>query len=428
MFNANRCPSLNAWLITLCALSTYGVSAAGLNVVPSLPPLKAEKSGNADAEDFWAEFWNGPGGFKWRDVSLTGAINYKGFYTDNLLSTSAVKQGDFVNYITPLIRIDRLIESDRSGTSFQLAYQPTFILNAQHPEYDRNYQAVQGGIEHQWRENTLSVSHQYQKTSEGLSQSGLLAPQQANSTTAGFQRPLTGKIHLELEAQQTLSKTDQLPGFSNHSLDTWDGSLFATTDLFPKINSGVGLGGGYSEQRGNGSLYRVFTERLLSRWTYLLTGKLTMRLEAGVQIGQSQEGGVSDPDPAPIFRFNVDYAPRYGTSFSIGASRTSGSAQFFRGENIIQTGAQFSARQRLFEEFALLAGVGYFRGDYQVLDSHIPNIAADYEGYSVSTEIQWRLNARISSGLFYQFQSRTSARVVDTLDAHQVGLNLNLRF
>ncbi len=417
-----------ACIAALAALSGASLYAAGLNVVPALPEAKTAADKGADGEDFWGEFWNGPGGYTWKDFALTGNLNYKGFYTDNLQVSGTSKVSDFANYLTPLIQIDRNVESTTGGTGVHVAYQPTFIFNASHPEYDRNYQAIRGSVDHEWGEKSITLSHRYQKTSEGLTQSGVLAPQQGNETLLDFQSPLTGKVRLDLLASQSLSETDPVLGFSKQSVDGWEGTAFATMDLFPKITAGLGLGGGYGEQRNPTKDYRFVNERLLTRWNYLLSGKLTLSLDAGLQFAQSQDDGVRDPEVAPIFNFLLTYNPRYGTSFSLLAGRSSGSAQFFSGQNVVQTSTQLLARQRLYENFALIAGFGYILGDYQVLDTSILNRAAGYEGYNFNAEVQWRINARISSGLFYQYQTRTSARTIDALNSNQVGLTVDLRF
>ena len=423
-----RSPLVKACAATLAVISGSTAFAAGLNIVPPMPDPKPATGAGIEPDDFWGEFWNGPGGFTWKDFALTGTLNYKGFYTDNLQTSGASKLADFASYLTPLIQIDRSVESSTGGTGIHVAYQPTFIFNASHPEFDRNYQAVRGSVDHQWNENVMTVGHRYQKTSEGLAQSGVLAPQEVNDTLLSFRTPITGKITLELGAEQGFSTTEATPLFPKQSVDSWEGTAFATMDLLPKVSTGLGLAGGYSEQRNLTRSYQFVNERLLTRWGYLLSGKLNLNLDAGLQLAQSQTAGVRDPEVAPIYTASLTYNPRYGTSLMLQSGRSSGAAQLYSGQNILQTSVQVTVRQRLYENFALLAAAGYNLGDYEVLDRALPGAAAGYHSYNLSTEIQWRINARISSGLFYQFQNRTSARSTDALSANQVGLNLDLRF
>jgi hypothetical protein len=427
---SSRSQLLVACLASIAWNHAERLHAAGLNVVPPLPDRKPISDANAGevADDFWGDFWNGPGGYTWKDFNLQGGINYKGFYTDNAETALNSKIGDFVNYVTPRLLLDRPVDSSTGGTGMHLAYQPTFILNTSHSNLDRNYQALRGDVEHLWNENSIVLGHIYQKTSEGLTQSGVLAPQELNDTQLSFGFPLTGKIRATIDADRTLSQTDPFSTFSSTSTDSWQLGGAASIDLLPKTTAGLRFSSGYSEQRSSNVLFKQTNERILTQWHYILSGKMTVGFDAGVQLAPAQTGSVRSPDPTPRFGLDFTYLPRFGTSFQLVAGRTSGSAQLYSRQNILQTTAQLNVRQRVFESFALIGGIRYMIGEYELLDPTFTIPASGYNDLALSAEVQWRINARFSSGVFYQYQTRSSQRTSDVLNSYQVGLTMDFRF
>ena len=418
-------------LLSICAVSSAEIlDAAGLNVVPPLPENTHAPvgSGTEGVSDFWTDFFNGPGGWTWKRINFLADINYKGFYTDNLFTGVGAPTGDFLHYVSPRLRLERPFETESGGTLLHVVYQPTFNLNTANPQYDRTYQALSGGFDHQWRDKTISLNQSYQKTSESSTQTGFLAPQEIYNTDVSYRTPLTGKINLDAGVDQSLGQSEAFLTIQKQTSLNWQGSAFATMDLLPKIGTGVGLSAGYTDQRAKTFAYQYFNERLLTRWNYLLTGKIVFNLDAGLQLMQSATSGTRDPSPVPIFNSSLSYTPRYGTSFSLTASRSAGAAQFYGGQTITQTGITLSARQRIYEAFALLGGFGYQIGDYNILDTSTSAPNRSYDSISFSSELQWRVNARASVGVFYQHMTRKSKVASDSISNNQVGMNIDLRF
>ena len=428
-FNVSR--TLRTALLPLSTvLCAEFLDAAGLNAVPPLPEgtRSPTNSGTESASDFWTDFFNGPGGWTWNHINLQADINYKGFYTDNLFTGIGTPAGDFLHYVSPRVRIERPFESESGGTTLQLVYQPTFIFNTDNPQYDRTYQAVRGGINHQWGDKAITLDQTYQKTSEASTQSGFLAPQENNTTDLDYRTPLTGKINMDIGLQQSLSQSDVFLTIQKQSSSSWQGTAFATMDLLPKIGTGLGLSGGYTDQRSKTFAYQYFNERILTRWIYVVTGKLSFQVDAGLQLIQSASPGSRDPNPVPIFNSTLNYAIRYGTRVSLAAARTAGAAQFYGGQSITQTSVTLSAQQRIYEAFALFGGFGYQMGGYNVLDPSLTTSSHDYSSVLFSTELQWRINARASIGVFYQHLTRTSKTATDSISNNQIGVNVDLRF
>ena len=419
-----RLPVLGFLGISLANL-TYG-AISGLNAVPSLPENRSTNASQlTEDSDFWGSFWNEAGGVTWKEFLLRANLNYRGFYTDNSLIIPTTRKDDFMHYLSPQMDVTRAFESESHTTVVNIGYQPTFVMSTYGNGTDRSYQQVRGSVAHSWGERRISLEHQYQQSSEASTQVSYLAPQNSNLSRASFETPISGKISGSVGFEQNLTSSTPPETGLRQDLNSWIGSLAARYALLPKLTTGLGFSGGFSEQKSPTFQYSYLTEKLLSYWTYQLSGKVGMDLEFGGQMSQSQVAGIRDPHTTPVFSMRMLYEPRYGTQVSVGAGTAVGASQFFNANYLTQSNVDLSVRQRIFESFALIGRFGYIDGKYQSLQIGGAPLNRDFTGLSFSTELEWRLNARLRTSIFHQYLSRSSEYTRDSNSSNQIGLNCN---
>jgi hypothetical protein len=362
----------------------------------------------------------------WKGIDLRSSLDYKGFYTDRALSSAGATKEDFMHYFSPLIGLSRFFETEQHATLLSIAYQPTFVVSSLGNGGDRTYQLVRGNLSHLWSEKTVYLSHQFQDSSESSIQAAYLAPQQENRTTAGFKKPLTGKMNFEFEVEQILLDSSKTISAQAREMRSWVANAHVDYQLRPKLRTGVRFKTGYSEQLGDGINSKFVSESLLSTWSYEVSGKITLNLDAGGQLAQSQTAFVRDPNATPIATGRLIYEPRFGTLVTLGGGRSANASQFFSANFLTDSGADISLRQRIYQDFSVSARFGYSIGEYQSLISGATGSGHNYTAYNLSTDVQWRMNARLTAGLFYQFLSRVSELSSENYSASQIGMNFVL--
>lgn len=414
--------------LAILAVVDQTARGAGLNVVPALPEpaSSAASSKESEEEGFWYTSWNTPPLHTWKGIDLRSTLDYKAFYTDNPLSKIGARSDEFLHYISPLLGLSRSFETEQHATLVSVSYQPTFVISSMGNGGDRTYQLVRGRVSHLWDEKTVYLSHQFQESSENSQQAAFISPQQENRTAAGFSTPLTGKMNADFGVDQTLIDSSASKTSQNQELRSSGANAHVDYQLRPKLQTGLRLKMGYSEQIGNTLSSRFVSESLVSTWSYRVSGKLTLDLDAGGQLVQSQTTAVRDPRATPIATAHLVYEPRYGTTAIFGGGRSANASQFISASFLTESSVDLSVRQRIYQDFSVSGRIGFSAGVYQELIPSAVTISRDYSLYSFSTDAQWRINARVTAGIFYQYLSRVSDLTTESYSANQVGMSLTL--
>ena len=402
---------------------------AELGLAPQLPPaptrIGPETRNDAVSPD---DYWNSDGGVTWHQFVLHTGLAYKATYTDNTFQSAGSTGADFIHYVSPRISIERGFERATTSTLVHLAYQPSFVTYSRFSRLDRIYHTLNSSVGTSWGENTLNLAHNYSQSSESSPEVGQIANQGTHHTQLDYNTPLSGKLNLNSSIEQHLVTSDR-PGASGaQSTDRWQGTTRVAFAFLPKISSGVGLSGGYTDQSTRGSRYQYFNEQFLVSFDYFPTGKIDFSVEGGFQMAQSGTVSVSNPSATPIASASLNYTPRYGTQITLNTKRTSEAAQFFLGQQITQTTASLTTKQRIYEAFSFVVNFGYFRGEYQVLDASQTSFGYNYDQAMIGADLQWRINARLNSSLFYQYIHRVSSSAIDTLSGNQIGVSVDFRY
>lgn len=416
----------SAALVTALVSPVAPAWAAGPGAAPTPESLASApvRSGTAE-DDFWELWKRGESGFNWKGISILPSVNYRAFYTDNLFNfQQGTDTQDFVHYLSPQLALSRFYHLGNWQGTLSAGYTPTFVVHSLNGRFDRNYHLARVGLSAVQDERSLNLGHTYNLGSETTSELGFLVEQESHQTQLSYQQPLTGKMSLQTSASQGLTDSSSTVLTSARNLKSWGGDAFVMYDWLPKTRTGLGVGVNYQVQDGSLGEYRSVFERVTSRWNYLATGKIDLSLDVGVQFGQSLDTGSGDPSPTPVMRAAIQYAPRYGTTFSLSAARTSGLSQLQSAQISTENTVTLGVRQRVYQTMSANLSVGYGHGSFGDTRAVAGVAGRTYDNYTLGFQYTWQASDRWQVTGFYQFLRRESDFAQDTFSNNQIGFTV----
>ena len=112
------------------------------------------------------------------------------------------------------------------------------------------------------------------------------------STTLNGSYTMNSKMSLDLSLNQNYLSADQFSSYSEWSTMDWLSYKF-----WPRLNAGLGVGGGYDDQASSPDM--TF-EEFQGRVNWRATDKISFQLHSGVEVRQFPSGGIA-PLVTPIF-------------------------------------------------------------------------------------------------------------------------------
>ena len=401
--------------------------AAGPGGTPTAASLLPARARTGDDGNFWDELQRAEAGYSWHKIAIQPSLTYRAYYTDNLFNyQNRASQQDFIHNISPQLLLAREFYPGVWEMALSVGYTPTFIVHSFYGENDRTYHLARIHLDGRRDEQSLSVDHTYNRSSELSSEVGFLLPQESQSTLLSYSQPLSGKLSLSASAFQRLMDTAVSAFASTRSMKSWGGDGFVLYDWLPKTTTGIGLGASYEEQGGATGDYQLLYERLMTRWHYLATGKLDVSLDVGVQIGQGLSLGGRDLSPTPILQAGAQYNPRYGTSFSLLAARSTGFSTVQSGRSQTENRLTLGARQRVYQSMTAGITASYGQGASDTALSGVVAPSLSYDNYTVGFQYDWEINTRLRLSGFYQYMRRESDAARETYSNNQVGFIVNV--
>ncbi len=168
-------------------------------------------------------------------------------------------------------------------------------------------------------------------------------------------------------------------GFEN-SYD-WNTVDWLNYQFWPRLNAGLGAGGGYvlieGNGNGNGQIASAGTgstdqtyEEVLARVNWRLADKLSLQVNGGLEDRQFQSPAPGD-SLNPIYGATIQYQPFKNTQLSLSANRTVNSSDYYLAAQ--QTEATVVSRQpepaSVAKKFNLGVGGSYTKTDYDTASS-----------------------------------------------------------
>jgi hypothetical protein len=363
--------------------------------------------------------------FRYGPIMLRPHADYQLMYGNGIQSTPGDQQETIIQEFSPGILMDL-------GSHWSLDYTPTFMFYSSDKFQDSvNHSiALTGDLLYEaWK---FGLNHSTEITSAPMAETGEQTDQTTHSTTLSASRALNSQMSLDLGLNQTINLVS---GFNN-SYD-WSTLDWLNYEFWPRLNAGIGAGGGYVLVQNNGQLGGIgggdanqTYEQLQTRVNWRATQKLSFQLSVGLEDRQFMIAGAGS-SLSPIFGATVEYMPFKGTQITLSGNRTVASSDYYSAALETETTiVSLNVDQRLFRQYKLGVGLAYSVTDY----STPSGLAA--AGLANRTDDQVSFNARLSHpffkrgtwALFYQYSDNTSSQAGFSYQSNQSGIEITYSF
>ena len=368
--------------------------------------------------------------FRYGQLQLRPHVSYSFMYGNGIQNAPGSQEAMIIQQLSPGILVDL-------GRHWTLDYTPTFEFYSSDKFNDNMNQSVAltGGIDYEaWR---LGLSHSTQITSEPMVQTAEQTDTETHSTTLSASRALNSKISTDLALNQTIMLVS---GFNN-SYD-WNTLDWLNYEFWPRLNAGIGVGGGYvlvqSNGQGNGQVVNPgptgnqdqYYEQVQARVNWRVTDKISVQVSGGLEDRQFMTPGTSD-SLNPIFSIAIQYQPFKYTQVSLVGSRTVASSDFYLAAQQTETTlVGVNVNQQLWRKFSLGAGVNYTHTDYSTPGFAGAGGLADRSDDVVAFNVllSHPFYKRGTWSLFYQYSDDTSSQAGFSFQSSQVGVSVSYAF
>ena len=252
----------------------------------------------------------------------------RGLYDDNININSGDRISDFAVVIEPGLLLGFGDTIEHQENFLQFAYSPSLFLYTERSEDDAFQQLVHLEAQYRFSRLTLNLAEDIQildgTNLDTTSNNGTIN-ERVNLDVSGrsrvniFTTKLDASYYLAgktfLSSQVGASIYDYTSLISSESISA---SLFINYIYGPKLTIGVGGGGGYTFVEGTAP--DQTSEQISARFTYDLSGKVSVSGSGGVEFRQF-EGNSRGTYTSPVFELGYNYKPFDGTTLSLKASR-----------------------------------------------------------------------------------------------------------
>ncbi|HUC84710.1 MAG TPA: hypothetical protein VL970_05910 [Candidatus Acidoferrales bacterium] len=368
--------------------------------------------------------------FRYGWLQLHPQASYSFSYGNGIEYAPGSQEKLIIQQLSPGILIDL-------GQHWALDYTPTFQFYSSSKFADNVNQSVAltGMVDYEaW---TFGLSHSTQITSEPMVETAAQTDTETHTTTVSASRALNSQISTDFAVNQTIMLVS---GFDN-SFD-WNTLDWINYEFWPRLNAGLGAGGGYvlveNNGQGNGQVaasgqsgsYNQYYEQVQGRLNWRATDKISFQISGGLEDRQFELPGAGDTLD-PLFSVTIQYQPFKFTQISLTASRTTAASDFYLASQQTETTlVGLNVSQRLWRKYTLGAGISYSQLDYST-----PSFAAAAEAANRTDDLV-TFNVQLSHpfykrgtwSLFYQYLDDTSSQAGYSFHSSQVGFSVSYSF
>jgi len=359
-------------------------------------------------------------------------LTIRGVYDDNIFLTETNRVDDYYIAIEPGLTLGFGDIVARQENYIRLDYAPSIFLFADHSESNAVQHLIRLEGQHRFSRLTLTFSQDVQlldgtnltsTTSSGTPVLNL----DAGGTTAidiytsmlNFSYDLSGKTFLSggLHFNVWDYKNNLI------SSSEFSGNLFINYNYSPKLVIGIGGTGGHNWV-DSPSVDQTF-EQVNVRFTYQLTGKISLNASAGVEFRQFENGG--GDHTSPVYELGATYQPFDGTTISLrGSSRTMNSAVFAQ-QDYLPSSIVFGITQRLVQRVFLGLTAGYEHSEY-FSTSNTVNANRNDDYYFVEPAVDVMVTRWMTVGAYYLHRENDSNAGGFSFRDNQVGVRASFTF
>lgn len=345
---------------------------------------------------------------KWGPVTLRPHANYSFTYGTGIQSSPGQQQDSIIQTFSPGV----LFVYDPHWT---LDYTPSFTFYSD-PSLKDNVAhsvALSGGTVYEdW---VLGLSQAFSYTSASQVETGTQTDETSYSTSLSASHALNGKVSVDLGISQNFNFPSDF-----QSTKSWSTMDWLNYQYWPRLQVGVGAGGGYTIATPNS-----LNESVQGRINWRATDKLSIGVNGGPQFMQFTDGGAA-PLINPTFGGSIQYLPFEHTQLSFGGSESTASSYY---DNQVTTTTSLNAglSQRLLKHYTLSVGGGYsWANNTAVGGNASANAASEY--YSVNASLGTTIFKRCSVSVFYSYSDNVTSQSGLAYSSSQMGFNLGYAF
>jgi hypothetical protein len=362
-------------------------------------------------------------------------LTLRGVYDDDIYLTENHKVDDYYFAIEPGLTLGYGDIVQRQENYIRLDYAPSIFLFADHSESNAVQHLIRLEGQYRFSRLTLTFSQDVQlldgtnltsTTGAGSGSAPTLNLDAGGNTAvdiydsmANFSYDLSGKTFL------TGGLHYRAWDYENGLISSSDFSanVFFNYNYSPKLVIGLGGTGGVNwvDSPSPDQTY----EQVNVRFTYQLTGKISLTASAGVEFRQFE--GNSGDHVSPVYEIGATYQPFDGTTFSLRGTRHTMNSAVFAEQDYAVTNIVFGARQRLFQRIYLGVTAGYENSDYfSTVDFASATRHDDY--FFVEPAVDVIVTRWLTVGAYYLHRENDSNAAGFSFNDNQVGIRASFTF
>jgi hypothetical protein len=419
--------SLFLGTLTLLPLSTRGQVTETDTTSGTEPPLPVEGISRPSRE-VQVETNGNPVNENFRRFRYNLGVTVREVYDDNINISSINRTSDFFTVIEPGIHLGF---GDSAGGFNYLTFD--YIASA----YFFAEQTERNTVEHLVH---LAAQHDFGRLVLGLSQDVSIlggtsisslsntTGVQANidvgrasrvniyTTTLNGTYDLTGKLFLSGQASYDISDYETLI-----SSRVASGNIYINYVYSPKLVIGLGATGGVNSTDGP-TADETF-EQMNVRANYIVSGKISLSLSAGLEFRQFGDGD----SISPVYEIAGTYRPFENTAITIAGSRRTNSSASLAGQDYSETTISLTFSQRLFSRINLGLGIGYTNSEYLSATTGAATARSD-DYFYIEPSIDVDVTRYWSIGFYYLYRQDSSTLALFSFYDNQFGVRTSLTF
>ena len=358
--------------------------------------------------------------YQWGPVGFRPSISYSFTRATGVQATPGQSSASTVQSVSPNFLF--LI-----GKHFSLDYTPnwTFYSSSQLQDSLNHSATLSWGTSYEdW---TMGFSQGYTRSDTAQIQTGAQTSQEGYSTAINASYQFNSKISLNMGVNQNFNyiqngaNTTTLYGNYANS-KAWSTMEWLNWQFWPRLNAGIGVGGGYTSQQGSPD---SVNEEYQARVNWRATDKVSFSLNGGLEDQQYLSGGAGAL-LTPIFGATIQYQPFDQTALSLNASR-SVSPSYFQNQSTESTSLTVGLSQRLLQQFNLALTGGYSTVNYVATTSGVSAGRTD-DTYSFSASLSHSLTKRGTISMSYSYSENRSGVSGFSFSSEQIGVQVGYQF
>jgi hypothetical protein len=429
------CPSLLLGVsilpgvLTFSPLSAFSQNAevGPTSAATESPPALSDEI-DRPSRDVQVETNANPVNENFRRFRYNFGVTVRDVYDDNINLSSTNRVGDWYFVVEPAIHLGF---GDSEGGFNYVAFD--YILSA----YFFADQTERNGVEHIIH---LAAQHDFGHVVLGLSQdvqildgtslnslssrtgaqanTDVNGPSRSNTYTTAVNASydLTGKLFLSGQASYARTDYDVLV-----SSQIVSGNIYINYVYSPKLVIGLGTTGGVTTN--DGPTGDETFEQINARANYIVSGKISLSISAGIEFRQFDDGD----SVSPVYDISGSYRPFENTIITIAGSGHTRNSASLAGQDFEETSISLTLSQRLFSRATFSLAEGYTHSAY--LNASTGQSTARTDDYFyIEPAFDINVTRYWSVGVYYLYRTDLSTLAFFSFHDNQFGIRSSLIF